>query len=90
MVRIELELDKPEIPDWDFSGVHYPYDVCVRSWRAYRKHGVLFVAGGYLDQPPEWWDMIHTFEAIYRTRQHENMPAYEAMLESRAKKRGVK
>lgn len=81
-----MKLVEPDIPEWDFTGVHYPYDLCVRSWHAYRDHGVLFVAGGYMDQPPEWWEMVHTFEAIYNTRWHENMPAYEAKLEADRKR----
>jgi hypothetical protein len=25
------------------------------------------LSGGYLDQPPEFWDMIHTLDALFGT-----------------------
>ena len=44
------------------------------SYRAYRDHGTLLVAGGYLDQPPEWWRDIWTCEDLYVTLLEENRP----------------
>jgi hypothetical protein len=43
-------------------------DDVLRSWEAYRDHGILLTAGGFLDQPSQWWDDMETCEAIYLTR----------------------
>lgn len=74
--KVELKLEKVKIPDWDFCGVQYPYDIMRQMWRAYRDHGVLYTE--FMAQPPEWWDNIDLFEAMYNTRLHANMPDGDA------------
>lgn len=83
MARRNLDLDKPSVKDWDFNGFHYPYDLVYDLYLAYRDHGILMVAGGYMDQPPEYWRDMRTCEALYNTRYVENLPEYEQKLKSR-------
>ena len=71
--QIDLGLDEPDVPEWEFGGFHYPYQLVRDSYRAFKDHGVLLVTGGYLDQPPEWWADIWTYEALYNTRYVENL-----------------
>ncbi|MCC7568196.1 MAG: hypothetical protein KO463_01080, partial [Candidatus Methanofastidiosa archaeon] len=72
-----------KIPDWDFNGFHHGYDDLVYDmYLAYRDHGILMVAGGYLDQPPEFWKIIRTCEALYNTRYAERLPEYERKFNS--------
>jgi hypothetical protein len=72
-----LQLDKPTIPNWQFVGFNYPYDIVKRSYRAFQQHGTLLVEGGFLDQPPEWWADMEVYEALYNTRYQENLPEAE-------------
>jgi hypothetical protein len=69
VVRRTLGLDK-SIPDWTFEGFQSGLSDAkvIQSYWAYREHGVLLMPGGFLDQPPEWWDDMDTCEAIYNTR----------------------
>jgi hypothetical protein len=71
--RIDLGLDEFDAPDWEFGGFHFPYQLVRDSYHAYAKHGVLLVAGGYLDQPAAWWDDMRTYRALYDTRYAENL-----------------
>jgi hypothetical protein len=36
-------------------------------WWAYRQHGILPRAGGYLDQPAAWWDTVRVLNIWYST-----------------------
>lgn len=87
--RAYLELDPRVAPDWKFYGFTTPgladMDV-LRSWEEYREHGVLLVAGGYLDQPPEWWRDMETCEMLYRTRLLVNEPEAIRKIEDKAKR----
>lgn len=80
IARLELGLDKPHIPDWSFEGFNLPYDLVRDSWYAYHRHGILLVAGGYLDQPAGWWADMQTCEALFNTRYEENRPEAESKL----------
>jgi len=70
---------EPDVPGVTFDGFHYPWQLVHASYRAYKAHGVLLVAGGYLDQPAAWWDDIHTYEAMYASY-------YSQMLEERRRR----
>lgn len=67
----DYEPDPPEA--YDFSGFDWGYDSAdlFEMWVQWEENGVMAVAGGYLDQPPEWRDMIHTFRRIYGIMRHK-------------------
>lgn len=70
LARREAGLDKDKIPPWKFAGFKTPglTDAEVwESWHRLKKHGVLLVAGGQLDQPPLWWDDMALCDAIYNS-----------------------
>jgi hypothetical protein len=66
-------MEEPDVPGVEFGGFHYPWQLVHNSYRAYKDHGVLLVTGGYLDQPPEWWNDIHTYEAMYNSYYAQNL-----------------
>lgn len=77
LTRLDLGIDKPTAPDWSFTGFTTPglSDAqVIDSWHEYRRHHVLLVGGGYIDQPPEWWNDMETCEALYHTLLLENEP----------------
>lgn len=43
----------------------YPLSLSLDLWIAYIRHGVMPQAGGYLDQPRAWRDLIHRFNQRY-------------------------
>jgi hypothetical protein len=45
---------------WDYDAADL-----FEMWVQYEENGVMAVAGGYLDQPPEWREMIHTLRRTY-------------------------
>lgn len=78
-MRQELRIEKPKEPDdLAFSGLPLDYDTAMLSYRAYREHGALPFAGGTLDQPMWWWDMIELIDQIYHIRWYENKDEAEA------------
>lgn len=74
LARLKLGLEKLDIPNWQFKGFYYPYWLVRASYRAYLDHGILLVAGGFLDQPPEWWRDIWTCDDLYNTKLEEERP----------------
>jgi hypothetical protein len=36
MARVQLGLDDPVSPEWQFGGFHYPYEVVLDTYRAYK------------------------------------------------------
>jgi len=91
--RAKLQLDERKVPHWSFTGFRTPDltdDDVVRTWLEYRDHHVLLHAGGYLDQPPEWWADIETCEMMYLTREIVNEPEWERKREAEAKQRGAR
>ncbi len=64
----------PSRPDpYDFSGFDWPYDAAdlFEMWIQYEENGVLAVAGGYMDQPPEWREMIRALRRVYGLLVHQ-------------------
>lgn len=41
------------------DGFYFPIDYLLKTWDAYRSHGVLPDAGGINDQNPKWWSDIN-------------------------------
>jgi hypothetical protein len=75
--RLDLRIDEPVAPDWQFTGFRTPGlsdNEVIDSWHEYRTHGVLLCAGGYIEQPSEWWADMRDCEALYNTRMIENEP----------------
>jgi len=68
-VRQDLRIEEPEEPDdLLFSGFPLDYGMAMLSYRAYHDHGVLPFAGGSLDQPLWWWDMVSLIDRMYYVR----------------------
>ena len=67
-VQIDPEYIAPEPPDADFQGFKQPRHVVYRQYRDYREHGIMPMAGGYNDQPPEWQHDMDWYEIVYSIR----------------------
>ena len=68
LARLTYDPDyEPLVPDFELTGL--PWILTKRDawfvWRAWENHGIMPTAGGLLDQPPEWRELIDTFQAIY-------------------------
>lgn len=78
-MRQEMHLDEPEEPDdLFFTGFPLPYRDAMLAWRAYHSHGVLPFAGGSLDQPAWWWEMVSLMNEMYYVRWYENKAEADA------------
>lgn len=79
LVRRDLRLEEPEEPDdLLFSGFPIDWSSALLAYRAYHEHGVLPFAGGSLEQPAWWWDIVGMIDRIYYIRWWENRAEAEA------------
>lgn len=75
IVRQDLRIEEPEEPeDLLFSGFPIDYTSALMAYRAYHDHGVLPFAGGSLEQPAWWWEMIALIDRMYYVRWWDNKP----------------
>lgn len=66
----------------DDDGFYFPIDYLLRTWDAYRNHGVLPDAGGINDQNPKWWVDINRLArrfALIKRDLKEAQDAQEAL-----------
>lgn len=67
--------DEPLPDEYDLG---YPFATAISLWLAWRDHGTMPRAGGYLDQPRRWQRMIDIFNSlhspIYRQYMAEKYP----------------
>ena len=73
MARSELDPYSPIVvpEDWKLDGFMLPYDMAVDMFLAWRKHGVMAVAGGYLDQPTQWEHDMRKMRKLFSTKAAE-------------------
>jgi hypothetical protein len=66
IARSKLGLEGDPVGDFDFCGlpISLPDAEMLNSWRWLREYGVLAVAGGYFDQPPEWIRSVDILDSM--------------------------
>jgi hypothetical protein len=70
---------KPEpIEAWDLEGYWFDFDLSLELYKAWKDHGVMAVAGGYLDQPTQWRSTIRLCEKLYATQAEPYMELDES------------
>lgn len=58
-------LDEADAPDFAFTGTLYPSDDVFEMFYAWKSHGIMAVAGGYLDQPIQWHRDMQVCRSLY-------------------------
>jgi hypothetical protein len=71
IVRFENGDHQNDIQDEDF-GLHYPFAYVAQTWQAYRRFGVLPVAGGYNDQDEFLMQDWQTLDTRYQLKLQES------------------
>lgn len=68
---VDPDYSPKEPEDWDLTGFMLPYEVLVDLYDAWEKHGVMAVAGGFLDQPSQWVYDMKKLKRLYGTKLSE-------------------